>query len=135
MPTLNLPQKKKSTYHSNTDMRELRRKAYNNTAWRKTRNTYLHEHPLCEECLKQGRIYAGGGDRGTIQVHHIKTPFTKGQVNMDLLLDSNNLQTLCAQCHGEIHNKKEICAASVIEMLDDLLNMDKSTEEIDGHED
>lgn len=122
MPVINLPKKKKSTFHSDTDKRELRKKAYNNTKWRKTRDVYLHEHPLCEECLKQGRIYGGGGDRGDIHVHHIITPFQGDKVNMELLLDSNNLMTLCSKCHGEIHGHKEkISPITIIEALDELL--------------
>ena len=121
MPTLNLPKRKKSTFHSKTDKREQRQKAYNNTKWRKTRDAYLHEHPICEECLKQGRIYAGGGDRGEIHVHHIITPFQGDKVNMELLLDDNNLMTLCAQCHGEKHSNKKVSPITIIEALDELL--------------
>lgn len=121
MPVINLPKKKKSTFHSDTDKRELRKKAYNNTKWRKTRDAYLHEHPLCEECLKQGRIYGGGGDRGDIHVHHKVSPFKGNKIDMELLLDSNNLMTLCSKCHGEIHSKKEMSASEMLEMLEQIL--------------
>ena len=122
MPVINLPKKKKSTFHSQKDKRELRQKAYNNTKWRKTRDAYLHEHPLCEECLKQGRIYAGGGDRGDIHVHHIITPFQGDKVNMELLLDDKNLMTLCSKCHGEKHGKKiDVSPREMLEMLEQIL--------------
>lgn len=121
MPIINLPKKKKSTFHSQTDKRELRKKAYNNTKWRKTRDAYIHEHPLCEECLKQGRIYGGGGDRGDIHVHHKVSPFKGNKIDMELLLDSNNLMTLCSKCHGEIHSKKEMSASEMLEMLEQIL--------------
>lgn len=133
MPTLNMPpKKKKSTFHDNSVMREVRRKAYNNTTWRKTRDAYLHEHPICEECLKHGRIYGGGGDRGTIQVHHKKSPFINGGVEWDLMLDSDNLQTLCAQCHGELHSNKVVPNPSeLIDILDELLLKDWEPDEED----
>lgn len=71
MPTINkIERKPKPSERKDTDMRELRRKAYNNTQWRKMRDTYMHEHPICEECLKKGI-----GD----------TTFTKTEVHGDCL--------------------------------------------------
>ena len=98
MPTINLlPKKKRSTEHKETDMRILRQKAYNNTAWRKLRETYYHNHPLCEECLKKGKVVPGE------DIHHKISPFQNGEINYNLLLDENNLETLCRECHGKEH--------------------------------
>lgn len=121
MPTINLPQKKqKSTAHKDTDNRLVRKKAYADTRWQKTRDMYIHQHPLCEECLKHNRIYAGGGDRGAIHVHHIKSPFFNGKVDWDKMLDDKNLETVCAKCHAEIHGKEKT-NSEIIEMLDWIL--------------
>lgn len=102
MPYLNKPPKKeKTTYHSDTDMRQLRQSAYNTTAWRQTRETYLKQHPLCEDCLSKGKVTPA------TSVHHIKSPFKGGEINHHLLLDFDNLMAICHQCHGEHHAKEQ----------------------------
>ena len=40
-------------------------------AWRKVRERYVQSHPLCEQCLKEGRMTP------TEEVHHIK-PISQG---------------------------------------------------------
>lgn len=120
MPYLNkLPKKEKSTQHNQTDMRKLRQDAYNQTSWRKLRTTYLKQHPLCEECLKTGKVTPASS------VHHIKTPFSKGEVNQFLLLDYNNLESVCHECHAEIHNRQEgkQTVQDVLRTLADLLDI------------
>ena len=118
MPTIYKPQKKKkSTAHQDTDMRLLRRKAYNNPAWRKLRNTYLVNHPLCERCLEKGKVEAA------TDIHHKRTPFKGNEINYALLLDENNLMALCKTCHGEIHGKKAKTDEEIIADLDKLMNL------------
>lgn len=120
MPYLNKPPKreKKSTYHSNTDMRKLRQQAYNTTQWRQTRETYLKQHPLCEECLNKGKVTPASS------VHHIDSPFKTGEINYHLLLDFDNLMAICHECHGEHHAKEQghTTTAEIITRLDELLN-------------
>ena len=120
MPTINrLPRKPKSTAHNNTDNRELRAKAYNNTAWRKVRQTYLQNHPLCEECLKEGKVNAGTLEE-PLHVHHKRSPFANGTINYDLLLDDTNLETICSYHHGLEHSDTP-SPETIIAILDDLL--------------
>jgi len=83
-------------------MRDLRQKAYQNTTWRKTRETYLRLHPLCEECLKKGKVTPA------TSIHHKESPFKGGEVNYTLLTDFNNLESICHECHGEIHSKGKV---------------------------
>ena len=109
MPTLNIQRKKKE--HNNTPMRELRRTAYNNTAWRKLRNYYMKLHPLCEHCLSQGRIVPAE------DIHHKKSPFASGAINYELLLDEKNLESLCKECHASEHNKT-MSVKDTIKLLD-----------------
>ena len=98
MPTINKNQKKRNiTQRKETDMRKLRQTAYQNKHWRKLRDTYLKEHPVCEECLKKGVVTAAD------DVHHIKSPFRGGEINYNLLLDYHNLESVCKECHGNIH--------------------------------
>ena len=120
MPTINkLPRKPKSTYHNDTDNRELRKKAYNDSRWRKVRQTYIQNHPLCEECLKEGKVYAGTLE-DPLQVHHKKSPFANGTINYELLLDDRNLETICSYHHGLEHTSSN-SPAKIIAILDELL--------------
>lgn len=79
---------------------------YGDKRWKELRNWYIREHPLCESCLFNGRSVPAE------HVHH-KHPFGDGitdEEKFKLLLDPENLQSLCQACHRKIHaelkNKK-----------------------------
>lgn len=116
MPTIKKLEKKKRPERKETDMRKLRQTAYQNKHWRKLRDTYLKEHPVCEECLKKGRVTPAQ------DVHHIKSPFKGGEINYNLLLDYHNLESLCKDCHGLLHSQMQghKPAEKIIEELDEL---------------
>ena len=63
-------------------------------AWKRIRNRYVHKHPLCEQCLKEGRYVA------VEEVHHI-VPLDEGGSN-----DESNLMSLCRSCHEKIHRER-----------------------------
>lgn len=132
MPTLNLQKKtKKETNqrNENTASREIRRKAYNNTEWRKLRDTYIKEHPLCEDCLDKGKVVPAE------DVHHIRSPFQNGECNKALLLDYNNLMALCKQCHNKRHNPNQAPKIQdVLRQLADLLDENKTDKELEDEE-
>lgn len=65
-------------------------KRYGNK-WHKTRARYVLSHPLCEQCLKEGRL------RAMDEVHHI-VPVKKGGTDAE-----ENLMSLCRSCHNKIH--------------------------------
>lgn len=73
---------------------------YNSKAWKKLRLTYITEHPLCENCLKNGII------KPAKEVHHKQIFSTanteEGQWN--LFLDDKNLMSLCIKCHHTFHD-------------------------------
>ena len=118
MATINkLPRKPKSTEHKDTDMRLLRKEAYQSSSWRKMRDTYIQAHPLCEDCLAQGKVTAAE------DIHHKQSPFKKGEINWSLLLDSNNLKALCKKCHQLEHSKQKgfVAPQQMIAILDELL--------------
>ena len=74
-------------------------KLMNSKQWRVLRNQHLTEHPLCERCKQQGYIVAARC------VHHI-TPVESGRTDAEceqLAFSSANLQSLCYQCHADIH--------------------------------
>lgn len=130
MPTLNIQRKTKEIKkNEHTASRELRRKAYNSQEWRKLRNEYIKNNPLCAECLRQGKVTPA------VDVHHHKSPFKTGEINWTLLLDYNNLESLCKKCHAEHHNKEQghRTVQDILRQLADLLdNNDKESEEVDS---
>ena len=132
MPTLNLQKKTKKEINQrneNTASREMRRKAYNNTEWRKLRDTYIKEHPLCEDCLDKGKVVPAE------DVHHIRSPFQNGECNKALLLDYNNLMALCKQCHNKRHNPNQAPKIQdVLRQLADLLDENKTDKELEDEE-
>ena len=60
-------------------------------AWKRIRDRYAKEHPLCERCLAEGRITL------MEEVHHIR-PVSCGGTH-----DRANLMSLCRSCHNKIH--------------------------------
>lgn len=98
MPTIKRIQKTRNET-PRTERRTLRQKGYNTTAWRNAREAYLTTHPLCEHCLQHGKV------KPAEHVHHKRSPFTGNDVNWTLLLDQNNLEALCAECHRLEHEK------------------------------
>lgn len=61
-------------------------------AWREIRKRYVAAHPLCEMCLKEGRLTP------VEEVHHIK-PVLQGGGS-----EFSNLMSLCRSCHTKIHH-------------------------------
>ncbi len=77
-------------------------KYYNSLQWKNLRNRYIKENPFCERCLSKGIV------RLAEEVHH-KEEFLKGISEEDkwnLLLNEDNLMSLCSECHHEIHNNE-----------------------------
>lgn len=118
MPTINLNKKptQEKVERNQTENRKLRAKAYNNSTWRKMRDTYLKEHAVCQDCISKGKITPA------TDVHHIKSPFKNGEINYSLLLDYTNLISLCKECHGNRHATEQghKTAQLIIEELDKL---------------
>lgn len=59
------------------------------TAWDKARSVYLRDHPLCEECLRNGRITPA-----TVVDHIIPH-----RGDRKLFWDQTNWQVMCKACH------------------------------------
>jgi 5-methylcytosine-specific restriction protein A len=60
-------------------------------AWKRIRDSYAAAHPLCEQCLANGRYVK------TEEIHH-KLPLSQGGTH-----DRENLIALCKECHARIH--------------------------------
>ena len=65
-------------------------KKYGNN-WRRIRGLYVKQHPVCEMCLKEGKLIP------VEEVHHI-VPLLQGGSNK-----FSNLMSLCQSCHTKIH--------------------------------
>ena len=101
MPTIN-KQPKKSREYNNVGNRAERQKIYSTQQWKKLSKAYLMMHPLCEECLKAGKVTPAA------HVHHIVSFMTATDElkRLELALDADNLETLCVDCHTAKHNPK-----------------------------
>lgn len=101
MPTLNkLKKPKELSYKLHGKSKDIY-KLYNTQTWRRLREGYLMEHPLCENCLLVDKITPAK------EVHHIK-PISRGVDEYEmrcLAYDPNNLRALCEECHDEEHRK------------------------------
>lgn len=74
-------------------------KYYQNSRWKKLRDWYMSLHPICADCMINGRSVPA------TELHHIR-PFGTGKdeaEKMRLLLDPDNLVALCSDCHDKRH--------------------------------
>ncbi len=76
-------------YNEYTRLDEVKKKY--NYKWKKIRDAYVAEHPLCEMCLKEGKYTP------VEEVHHI-LPVSRGGTN-----DTSNLMSVCKSCHNKLH--------------------------------
>ena len=60
-------------------------------AWKRIRDSYVEQHPLCEQCEANGLLVP------TAEVHH-KKPLSEGGTH-----SRENLIALCKSCHAKIH--------------------------------
>lgn len=61
--------------------------------WKKIRDIYIRQNPLCELCRSKGKFVSAQ------LVHHIK-PIAEGGTNV-----FDNLMALCVSCHEKIHKR------------------------------
>ena len=70
---------------------------YNTARWKKLRIQFLANHPLCEECKRNGVITSSE------VVDHI----LPHRGNKELFWDEGNLQALCKECHDRKTAKED----------------------------
>lgn len=95
MPTIN---KTPITTSSQSKERTKQRQSfYNKSEWRKLRKAKLMAQPLCELC---GAVAQ--------HIHHIISFVNEDDElkQMELLLNWENLQSLCQECHNRLHNNE-----------------------------
>lgn len=80
--------------------REFARRFYSSEAWNQCRRGYKASvGGLCERCLLKGQYVPG-------EIVHHKIRITPQNVsNPEIVLNWNNLELLCRDCHAEEHGK------------------------------
>lgn len=76
------------------------RKLINSTRWTRLRRQYLSTHPLCEDCLLQGRSTLAQ------EVHHVRpieSVSGSPALMQELAYNVSNLRALCRPCHVQAH--------------------------------
>lgn len=70
---------------------------YNSARWKKCRLAFLTEHPVCERCERMGIVTPSN------HVHHI-IYITPDNINdPETVLNWDNLEALCHDCHTREH--------------------------------
>lgn len=99
MPTITRLKDLKTSKHDKYKHNNQSAKFYNSKSWKTLRNSYIRSYPLCERCLENNIITPAE------HVHH-KREFLSGNTDEErwqLLLDTDNLMSVCIKCHKEIH--------------------------------
>ena len=95
-------------------------KYYGSKQWHTLRNNYYQLHPCCECHDKLGIIVPAE------EVHHLKV-WSKAlteEGKWNLLLNPNNLCSLCKSCHHDIHKLIEQKGTDIVS-LDELVEYEK----------
>lgn len=82
--------------------RKERQELYQSKRWKELRRLYYQAHPLCERCLKEGRITPAH------DIHHKLSPFVKGLTQEEKerrAFEWSNLMAVCVECHIKEHQK------------------------------
>ena len=102
MPFINRKHKVKERNVKYVHHNNISHQYYNTVQWHNLRDRYIKEHPFCEECAKDNIITIAQ------EVHH-KYEFLNGNTDEErtnLLLDEDNLMSVCRKCHRKIHNER-----------------------------
>lgn len=91
--------RKYTGYRKNNNI--IHKYVYNTLLWRQLRLAYLKENPFCEICKEKGKLKLAE------QVHHIYEISNGKDITeiKDIGYDWHNLQSVCKECHKEVHKK------------------------------
>jgi len=92
---------------------------YHSKDWRNCRRIKMANNPLCEECLKKGKLVEAE------EVHHIIPIDTKQ--GWELRLNLDNLESLCTECHNEKHKSRQSAMSQFDRFWDSLQDSKKET--------
>lgn len=102
MPYINKITRRRKPPEYISEKRKLRSQYYAQPQWGVLRESKLSAEPLCEVCKAEGVINVAN------QVHHIVSPFQfEEPLRSNVFYDYNNLQSICATCHGKEHANRQ----------------------------
>lgn len=83
-------------------MKDYAKEFYSSKAWKTTRTAYAKSKGgLCENCLSRGLYKAG-------EIVHHKIHLSPENIrDPSVSLSWDNLELLCRDCHGMMHDKKQ----------------------------
>lgn len=97
MAYINKPKKKRE----NIGNRKERQKVYQTTLWKNMTKQQIQNVPLCQVCEIEGRITLAEHS------HHLISFVGKSEEEkQQLAFNPDNIVSVCAKCHNEIHNGK-----------------------------
>lgn len=85
---------------------------YNSKRWRELRAYKFATNPLCEECLKKGKIVQA------VDIHHIHPIDTA--YGWEHRYDIDNLESLCIECHNGKHESRQSSMTKFDKMWEEL---------------
>lgn len=78
---------------------EIQKRFYDSAAWKRCRKEYMAKVGyICERCAKRGLIVPAK------IVHHKEYITAQNITDPNILIDHDNLEALCLQCHNEEHD-------------------------------
>lgn len=113
MPTINRKQIRPKQVEYKHDDKSA--EYYNSSAWHSLRLDYYSKNPLCECCMAHDVV------KSAEHVHHRK-PFLRGvndNERWQLLLDEQNLISVCVKCHSKLHSKMKRYGLAMCDELTD----------------
>lgn len=112
MPTINRKQIRPKVEYKKEDCYA---KFYNSKMWRLLRNDYFMSKPLCECCMDHGVV------KEAVDVHHkrIWAKEITDDMKWKVLLDRNNLMSVCSRCHSGFHVKAKRYGLNYVDELTD----------------
>lgn len=82
--------------------RDFAKSFYRSRTWRKCQQAYVKQAGgLCERCLERGIFRAG------VIVHHKNHVTPETITDSNVLLNPDNLQLLCRDCHALMHKPEK----------------------------
>lgn len=83
-------------------MKDYAKKFYKSKAWKQLRATIVsRDGGLCVDCMKKGLIVPAE------EVHHIIELTPENINDPDIVLNADNLVSLCRECHRARHGEHE----------------------------
>lgn len=84
-------------YYGDEGARHYARKFYSSSTWTKRSKAYREKHPFCERCLAKGYL------EPSACVHHRIHIDKENYKDYKILLNEENLEALCTNCHAKEH--------------------------------